>query len=77
MFVNSLENVCYNLKHHTTRTSDYIAGESDFRRFLRNEAPNQPESNFGWSKKRFENSDEASFLARRICSEHFTSTLCI
>ena len=32
-------NFGYNLESHTTRTSDYMAGDSDFCRFLRNEAP--------------------------------------
>ena len=53
MLLETQENFWYNLEGRTTRRSDYMAGESDFCRFLRNEAPNQPESNFGLSKKLF------------------------
>ena len=53
MFRKTQGNFWYNLEGHTTRTSDYMAGESDFCRFLRNEAPNQPKPNFGWSKELF------------------------
>ena len=54
ILVETQENFWYHLEDRTTFTSDYMAGESDFFRFLRNEAPNQPESNFGLSKKLFE-----------------------
>ena len=54
-----------------------MAGESDFCRFSRNEAPNLPKANFGWSKKLFQNSDKAWFLARRLRSTHFLVTLYI
>ena len=43
----------YNLEGRTTSRSDNMAGESDFCRFLTNEALNQPESNFVLSKKLF------------------------
>ena len=60
-----------------THTNGCMAGESDFCRFSRNEAPNQPKANFGWSKKLFENSDEAWFLARRLRSTHFLGMSCM
>ena len=77
MRVKTQENFWYNLEGHTTRTSNYMAGESDFCRFSRNEAPNQPKANFGWSKKLFENSHEAWFLARRLRSTHFLVSSCM
>ena len=39
MLLETQGNFWYNLEGRTTRTSDYMAGESDFCRFLRNEAP--------------------------------------
>ena len=52
---------------------------SDYLKLVLNnpDAPNQPKGNFGWSKKRFENSDEASFLARRLRSTHFLGISCM
>ena len=77
MLLETQGNFWYNLEGHTTRTSGHMAGESDFCRFSRNEAPNQPKANFGWSKKLFENSDKAWFLARRLRSTHFLGVSCI
>ncbi len=38
MFNNVQANFWYNLEHHTIPRSGYMAGESDFGRFLQNEA---------------------------------------
>ena len=38
-------NFWYDLEHHTTHRNDSVAGESNFCRFLQNEAPKQPKSN--------------------------------
>ena len=38
MFINVQANVWYILEHHMIRRSGYMAGESDFGRFLQNEA---------------------------------------
>ena len=70
-------NFWYKPEYHTTRTSDYMAGESEFCRFLEMKLQNSQNPILAVQKKLFKKLDCTPFLARRLRSKYFLDTLCL